>query len=202
MVANCSACSHNLLESELFGHEQGILHRRRPAEDGRFELAHGGTIFLDEIGEISPPTQILLFEFSRIIAFEGGVRWKEHGHGDVRSDRSDPQESRGGDEERGFSGRSLLSLECHTAFVPPLRERKDDVLPPGIALPGEVQPGKGKGVQTYSLLRVLRCLRPHLAWKCTEALRMPLNMQSLLPRRLILPRDLPQSFTREPEPAV
>ncbi len=60
VVANCSAYAETLLESELFGHEKGAFTGAVRRKKGRFELADGGTIFLDEIGEIPPSTQLLL----------------------------------------------------------------------------------------------------------------------------------------------
>jgi DNA-binding NtrC family response regulator len=70
IVANCSAYSQNLLESELFGHEKGSFTGAIRRKIGRFEMAHGGTIFLDEIGEVSPPTQILLLRVLQDHRFE------------------------------------------------------------------------------------------------------------------------------------
>ncbi len=74
IVANCSAYSQNLLESELFGHEKGSFTGAIRRKIGRFELAHGGTIFLDEIGEVSPPPKSCSFESSKIIDSRG---WAE-----------------------------------------------------------------------------------------------------------------------------
>jgi len=70
IVANCSAYSQNLLESELFGHEKGSFTGAIRRKIGRFEMANGGTIFLDEIGEVSPPTQILLLRVLQDHRFE------------------------------------------------------------------------------------------------------------------------------------
>ena len=70
VVANCSAYSQNLLESELFGHEKGSFTGAIRRKIGRFEMAMGGTIFLDEIGEVSSPTQILLLRVLQDHRFE------------------------------------------------------------------------------------------------------------------------------------
>jgi DNA-binding NtrC family response regulator len=70
IVANCSAYSQNLLESELFGHEKGAFTGAIRRKIGRFEMGHGGSIFLDEIGEVSPPTQILLLRVLQDHRFE------------------------------------------------------------------------------------------------------------------------------------
>ena len=63
IVANCSAYSPTLLESELFGHERGAFTGAIRQRKGRIERSHGGTLFLDEIGDISPATQVLLLRF-------------------------------------------------------------------------------------------------------------------------------------------
>jgi DNA-binding NtrC family response regulator len=58
VVVDCAALQESLLQSELFGHERGAFTGADRAKSGLFEVAHGGTIFLDEIGEVSPPTQV------------------------------------------------------------------------------------------------------------------------------------------------
>ncbi len=60
VAINCGAIPAELLESELFGHEKGSLHRRHCGSQGRFEIAEGGTLFLDEIGDMSLPMQVKL----------------------------------------------------------------------------------------------------------------------------------------------
>jgi len=63
VVANCSAYSPALLESELFGHEKGVFTVAIKRKIGRVERAQGGILFLDEIGDIAPATQVLLLRF-------------------------------------------------------------------------------------------------------------------------------------------
>jgi DNA-binding NtrC family response regulator len=60
VAVNCAALSEELVSSELFGHERGAFHRRPSAPAGELELADGGTVFLDEIGEMSPTMQTKL----------------------------------------------------------------------------------------------------------------------------------------------
>jgi DNA-binding NtrC family response regulator len=126
IVANCSAYSQNLLESELFGHEKGAFTGAIRRKAGRFELAHGGTIFLDEIGEVSPPTQILLLRVLQDRRFErvGGEETLEV---DVRviaaTNKNLTEEMKKGT----FREDLYYRLNVIPIFIPPLRERKDDI---------------------------------------------------------------------------
>src|SRR5579862_8697969 len=83
VVVNCAAIPEGLLESELFGHERGAFTGAVARKIGRFELAKGGTIFLDEIGELSPSLQVKLLRVLQEHTFErvGGT---ESVHGDFR----------------------------------------------------------------------------------------------------------------------
>ena len=126
VVANCSAYSQSLLESELFGHEKGSFTGAIRRKVGRFEMANGGTIFLDEIGEVSPPTQILLLRVLQDHRFErvGGEETLEV---DVRviaaTNKNLTEEMRKGT----FREDLYYRLNVIPIFVPPLRERKDDI---------------------------------------------------------------------------
>ena len=126
IVVNCAAYSENLLESELFGHERGAFtgaHRRKL---GRFELAQGGTIFLDEIGEIPLHSQLLLLRVLQNKTFErvGGEKTLNT---DARvvaaTNRKLVEEMKAGRFREDLYYRlNVISIE-----VPPLRDRKDDI---------------------------------------------------------------------------
>jgi DNA-binding NtrC family response regulator len=126
VVANCSAYSQNLLESELFGHEKGSFTGAIRRKIGRFEMANAGTIFLDEIGEVSPPTQILLLRVLQDHRFErvGGEETLEV---DVRviaaTNKNLTEEMKKGT----FREDLYYRLNVIPIFVPPLRERRDDI---------------------------------------------------------------------------
>jgi len=126
IIANCSAYSQNLLESELFGHERGAFTGAIRRKIGRFELAHGGTVFLDEIGEVSPPTQIMLLRVLQDHRFErvGGEETLEV---DVRviaaTNKNLTEEMKKGT----FREDLYYRLNVIPIFIPPLRERKDDI---------------------------------------------------------------------------
>ncbi len=126
IVANCSAYSQNLLESELFGHERGAFTGAIRRKTGRFELAHGGTIFLDEIGEVSPPTQILLLRVLQDHRFErvGGEETLEV---DVRVIAATNKNLMEEMKKGTFREDLYYRLNVIPIFVPPLRERRDDI---------------------------------------------------------------------------
>lgn len=123
---HCAALSESLLESELFGHEKGAFTGADNLHKGRFELAHGGTIFLDEIGEINQSVQIKLLRVLQEHKFErvGGEQTIEV---DVRviaaTNKNLAEEVKAGRFRQDLYYRlNVVSIE-----VPPLRERKDDI---------------------------------------------------------------------------
>jgi len=126
VVANCSAYSQNLLESELFGHEKGSFTGAIRRKTGRFEMANGGTIFLDEIGEVSPPTQILLLRVLQDHRFErvGGEETLEV---DVRAIAATNKNLTEEMKKGTFREDLYYRLNVIPILVPPLRERKDDI---------------------------------------------------------------------------
>ncbi|MGE0468396.1 MAG: Regulatory protein AtoC [Candidatus Nitrospira kreftii] len=123
---NCGAIPENLLESELFGHEKGAFTGATHARMGRFELAHGGTIFLDEIGELSLPLQVKLLRVLQEREFErvGGNRTI---HVDVRIIAATNQDLETLVEERRFRQDLFYRLNVIPIVIPPLRERRTDI---------------------------------------------------------------------------
>ncbi len=123
---HCAALSETLLESELFGHEKGAFTGADRLQKGRFELAHGGSIFLDEIGEINQNVQIKILRVLQERKFErvGGEQTLEV---DVRviaaTNRNLEEEVKAG----RFREDLYYRLNVIHIHVPPLRERKDDI---------------------------------------------------------------------------
>jgi PAS domain S-box-containing protein len=126
VVANCSAYSPTLLESELFGHERGAFTGAIRQRKGRIERSHGGTLFLDEIGDISPATQVLLLRFLQDHCFErvGGERPIE---ADVRVLAATNRDLRRRVEANEFRDDLYYRLNVISIHLPTLRERKEDV---------------------------------------------------------------------------
>ncbi len=128
VMVNCAAIPETLLESELFGHEKGAFTGAITQRVGRFEKADGGTIFLDEIGDMSPLTQSKILRVLQEREFErlGGDRIVRV---DVRvlaaTHRNLGEEIRKG----AFREDLFYRLDVLHIHLPPLRERREDVIP-------------------------------------------------------------------------
>lgn len=126
VAVNCAALPETLIESELFGYERGAFTGAMQQKKGRFEQAHGGTIFLDEIGDMNPITQakVLRVLENRTIERLGGTQSFPV---DVRvisaTHRNLPEEIRGGK----FREDLFYRLRVVTIELPPLRAHKEDI---------------------------------------------------------------------------
>jgi len=123
---NCAAIPTGLLESELFGHEKGAFTGAVAQKVGRFELADGGTIFLDEVGDIPPELQPKLLRVLQEQEFErlGGSRTI---HVDARVVAATNRELSAMVAERQFRSDLFYRLNVFPIRVPPLRERAGDI---------------------------------------------------------------------------
>ncbi len=132
MKVNCAALPPTLVESELFGHEKGAFTGAMAQRKGRFELADGATLFLDEVGELTPELQAKLLRVLQDGDVRAGRRrpdaqGRRAGH---RRDEPGPLARRG---RRAGSGRtSGTGSNVFPISVPPLRQRKEDI--PTLAL--------------------------------------------------------------------
>jgi DNA-binding NtrC family response regulator len=128
MAINCTALPAELLESELMGHEKGAFTDAKSGKKGLFEIADGGTIFLDEIGDMQPGLQAKLLRFIENKAFR-----RVGGHRDIGVDvrivaatnRNLPELVKTG----MFREDLYFRLNVVPIFIPPLRERTEDILP-------------------------------------------------------------------------
>jgi DNA-binding NtrC family response regulator len=200
VVANCSAYSQNLLESELFGHEKGSFTGAIRRKVGRFELAHGGTIFLDEIGEVSPPTQILLLRVLQDHRFErvGGEETLEV---DVRVIAATNKNLMEEMKKGTFREDLYYRLNVIPIFVPPLRERKDDIPLLASHFLQKFTHEKKKEVASISP-EVMETLLAHSWPGNVRELENTLEHAIIIAKKdQILPKDLPQHFLQKPLPA-
>jgi nitrogen regulation protein NR(I) len=126
IAVNCAAIPETLLESELFGHERGAFTGAQVRRIGRFEQASGGTIFLDEIGDLSPGTQAKLLRVlqERYIQRVGG---NELIPVDVRVLAATHQDLEAAIAEKEFREDLFYRLSVVTLRLPPLRERTEDI---------------------------------------------------------------------------
>ncbi len=123
---NCAALTETLLESELFGHVRGAFTGAVSDKVGRFEAANGGTIFLDEIGEISPAVQVKLLHVLQDHAFQR-VGSSKTMKADVRVIAATNRDLKSAMREGRFREDLFYRLHVIPITVPPLRERKEDI---------------------------------------------------------------------------
>lgn len=157
LAVNCAALSESLLESELFGHERGAFTGAEKMRKGRFELADGGTLLLDEVSEVPPQIQAKLLRVLQERAFERVGSSITIGI-DVRviaTSNRDLQES----IDRGeFRQDLFFRLNVLPVVVPPLRERREDIPELATFFTGEICRREGRSAVTLdpSAMTLLR----------------------------------------------
>jgi two-component system response regulator AtoC len=128
VAINCSAIPETLMEAELFGHEKGAFTDAKQMKKGLFEAADGGSLFLDEIGELSPLLQAKLLRVleDQVIRRVGGIRDMQV---DVRVIAASNRDLEKAVRESQFRQDLYYRLAIIAIFIPPLRDRKEDILP-------------------------------------------------------------------------
>jgi transcriptional regulator with GAF, ATPase, and Fis domain len=126
VTVNCAATPRDLIASELFGHEKGAFTGATQQRLGRFELAGGGTIFLDEVGELPAETQIALLRVLQEHEFER-VGGNQHIQTDVRVIAATNRDLQGAIAAGAFRSDLFYRLNVFPIEVPPLRERQEDI---------------------------------------------------------------------------
>jgi DNA-binding NtrC family response regulator len=194
---NCAAIPETLLESELFGHEKGAFTGAFERRQGCFELAHRGTIFLDEIAEMTPATQVKLLRVLQERSFRrlGG---RQEISVDVRviaATNQDPLQA----VERGNLRQDLFyRLNVFAIELPPLRERRDDIGLLVESFLGEFNERNAKSVRAVgpAAMRILE----QYSWPGNiRELRNVIERATILaPGEFIEPEHLPPALFRPP----
>jgi DNA-binding NtrC family response regulator len=128
VCVNCGALPEGLLESELFGHEKGAFTSAIAQKPGMFELANRGTIFLDEIGELSPTLQVKLLRVLESQKFQrvGGTKTVEVNVRVISATNRDLEKAK---QSGQFREDLYYRLNVVEIFIPPIRERTSDIPP-------------------------------------------------------------------------
>jgi DNA-binding NtrC family response regulator len=194
---NCAAIPETLLESELFGHEKGAFTGASSTRIGRFEEADGGTIFLDEIAEMSPPLQAKLLRVT-----QGGKFQRIGSNREVNTNARILAASNRVLEDEVKAGRFREDLFYRLSVVelniPPLRERREDILPLAARFIEELTKGRARFSETVSA-----CLENYSWPGNVRELRNAMERAALLSRsELILTEHLPTRVRVIAEQAV
>ncbi|MGD0745016.1 MAG: sigma-54 dependent transcriptional regulator, partial [Verrucomicrobiota bacterium] len=183
---NCAAIPETLLETELFGHEKGAFTGAHARRIGRFEEANDGTIFLDEVAEMSPALQGKLLRVTQDGRFQRvGANREIHTNARIlaASNRNLEDEVKSG----RFREDLFYRLNVVELNVPPLRERREDILPLAGRFIEEIARGRARFADT-----VAACLEGYPWPGNVRELRNAMERAVLLSRsELILPEHLP-----------
>ena len=184
---NCAAIPETLLESELFGHERGAFTGAHAQRIGRFEEANDGTVFLDEIAEMSPQLQAKLLRVTQDGRFQ-----RVGSNREIRTNARLLAASNRDLEEEVKSGRFredlFYRLDVVEIDVPPLRERREDILPLAGLFITEFAKGRARFSDT-----VAACLERYPWPGNVRELRNAMERAVLLSRsELVLPEHLPE----------
>ncbi len=178
VALNCAALPDALLESELFGHEKGAFTGAHASRPGRLELAQGGVLFLDEVGETSPSVQAKLLRVLQERDFQrlGGTRTLK---ADLRIVAATNRDLRSAMARGTFREDLFYRLAVFEIRIPPLRERREDVLPLAGAFLEEI--GSELGRPAAGISRDAREALLRYAWPGnTRELRNVLERASIL----------------------
>jgi DNA-binding NtrC family response regulator len=190
---NCAAIPETLLESELFGHEKGAFTGASQLRIGRFEQANNGTIFLDEIAEMSPQLQAKLLRVTQDGRFQR-VGSNHEISANVRILAATNRDLEEEVEKGRFREDLFYRLNVVELHIPPLRDRREDILPLANRFISEFS--KGRARLSSGVTEILE----QYSWPGNiRELRNAMERAALLARaELILPEHLPARIASEP----
>lgn len=194
VAVNCAAIPETLLESELFGHEKGAFTGATGQRKGRFELADGGTLMLDEVGELPLSTQVKLLRVLQERCFErvGGTRTISVNVRIVSATHRDLED----EVRRGrFRADLFYRIRVLSIRVPPLRLRKDDVLPLWDHFIATSAAREGRRAPTTSMAARRRLLQHRWPGNVRELQNAAEHAVMFVGSREIMPADLPELTT-------
>ena len=192
---NCGAIPGELLESELFGHEKGAFTHAVRTRIGRFEQANGGTVFLDEISEMSPMLQVKLLRVLQEREFER-VGGNQTIHSDFRVLAATNRDLEAEVKKGSFREDLYYRLNVIPVKVPPLRERQSDIPLLVAHFMEKFANGRNSGARTISD-EALGCLiRYHWPGNVRELENIIERMVILAASDEIVPEDLPEKVVR------
>jgi Nif-specific regulatory protein len=203
---NCAALPQSLLESELFGHEKGAFTGATGAKKGRFELADGGSLFLDEIGDMPMPVQVKLLRVLQERCFErvGGTRTITV---DVRIIAATHQDLEAAIPRGEFREDLYYRLNVVPLMLPPLRERREDI--PLLIEHFLAKYNRENNRRVRITGRVLQTMLTH-DWpgnvreleNCVERMVIMTRRRLVLPEDLPLPVEIPTDKSKAPRPRL
>ncbi len=189
VAVNCGALTETLLESELFGHEKGAFTGAVKEKPGRFELANGGTIFMDEVAETSEAFQVKLLRILQEGTYErvGGTETRK---ADIRVIAATNRNIKQAVAEKHFREDLYYRLNVFTIQLPPLRDRVDDI---------PILAEHFVGLEQFGIsisANVMKCLQEY-QWKgnvreLQSALKRAVLLAVSEKRELLRTKDLPE----------
>jgi two-component system response regulator HydG len=191
--ANCVVYSEGILHSELFGHERGAFTGALRQKRGRFELAAGGTIFLDEIGEISPATQLMLLRILQDQSFER-VGGEQTLRSDARVIAATNADLEAAIEAGKFRRDLYYRLNVIPVHMPSLRERPEDVPILATHFLRRFAESKGSRVESFESEALDRMASYGWPGNVRELQNVVERLVVLSPRPQIAAQDLPAQF--------
>lgn len=196
VAINCGAFVETLLESELFGHERGAFTGAVAQKRGKLEMAEGGTVFLDEIGELAPPLQVKLLRVLQQREFErvGGTRTLKL---DIRLIAATNRDLRAEVRAGRFREDLYYRLNVVSIKMPALRERRDDILQLANYFAQQAAASSARkitGIAPAARACMLRYDWPGNVRELENAIERAVVMGS---GEIILPEDLPESVLEQ-----